>query len=362
MLATETQRTGIYMLFSAACLVVVVFGMRWAAPILVPFALALFLAVLSLPLLFFLAKNRVPGVLAILVTLMVNVAVVGGLIYIITHSLNELIVAAPRYIAQGQEAIIAMLARFEGWGVVVSQQMVTDLVDPQRVVDFAGGILRGLANMLTNAFLVLLIMIFILGEALIFPGKIRAIMGYQDTDLGRYTKIVREVQIYLGFKTLISLVTGGLIAGWTHLMGLDFPLFWGLLAFLLNYVPSIGSIIAAVPAVLLAMVQLGLGPALIVAAGYLVVNILMGNIVEPNVLGRTLGLSTLVVVLSLVFWGWLWGPVGMLLSVPLTMVVKIMLENTTDLRWVAVLLAGQAPPRGAAVVAGEGDAGPAGPA
>ncbi len=123
-----------------------------------------------------------------------------------------------------------------------------------------------------------------------------------------------------------------------HLLGLDFALVWGVVAFLLNYIPTIGSIIAAVPAVLLAAVQLGFGRAVLIAAGYVVVNTVLGNLVEPALMGRRLGLSTLVVFLSLVFWGWVWGPVGMLLSVPLTMVVKILLENTDDLRWVAVLL------------------------
>jgi predicted PurR-regulated permease PerM len=113
---------------------------------------------------------------------------------------------------------------------------------------------------------------------------------------------------------------------------------WGLVAFLFNFVPNIGSIIAAVPALLLALVQLGPGPALAAGAGYLVVNIVMGNVVEPRFMGRGVGLSTLVVFLSLVFWGWVLGPVGMLLSVPLTMVVKLALEANPETRWIAVLI------------------------
>ena len=121
-------------------------------------------------------------------------------------------------------------------------------------------------------------------------------------------------------------------------MGLDFPLLWGVVAFMFNFIPTLGSIFAAVPAVLLALLQLGPGPAVIIASGYLLVNVAFGNLIEPTLLGRRLGLSTLVVFVSLVFWGWVWGPVGMLFSVPLTMVVKIALENTADLRWLAVML------------------------
>ena len=119
---------------------------------------------------------------------------------------------------------------------------------------------------------------------------------------------------------------------------------WGLLAFLLNYVPNIGSVIAAVPAVLFAAVQLGPGAALWAAAGYLVMNVAVGSILEPRFMGRGLGLSALVVFLSLVFWGWVLGPVGMFLSVPLTMMIKIALDSHPDTHWIAVLLG----PEGAA--------------
>ena len=121
-------------------------------------------------------------------------------------------------------------------------------------------------------------------------------------------------------------------------MGLDFPLLWGLLAFLLNYIPNIGSIIAAVPAVLLALVQIGPGRAIVIAGGYVAINLLIGNLIEPRVMGQGLGLSTLVVFLSLIFWGWVLGPVGMLLSVPLTMTLVMALESQEDTRRYALIL------------------------
>ena len=125
---------------------------------------------------------------------------------------------------------------------------------------------------------------------------------------------------------------------WLWLLGVDYPILWSLLAFLLNYVPNIGSIIAAVPAVLLALVQLGPGSALWAAAGYLATNVVFGNILEPRFMGRGVGLSPLVVFLSLIFWGWVLGPVGMFLSVPLTITAKIALAASDDTRWAAVLL------------------------
>jgi predicted PurR-regulated permease PerM len=147
----------------------------------------------------------------------------------------------------------------------------------------------------------------------------------------------------MAIKTWISIATGVLVAVWLKLIGVDFPLLWGVLAFVLNYIPNIGSFISAVPAVLLAVIQLGMVQASIAALGYAVVNIVMGSVVEPRFMGRGLGLSTLVVFLSLVFWGWVLGPVGMLLSVPLTITAKMALESREESRWAAVLLGPEIP-------------------
>ena len=151
---------------------------------------------------------------------------------------------------------------------------------------------------------------------------------------------------------MISLATGVLVAAWLRIVGVDYALLWGLLAFLLNYIPSIGSFIAAVPAVMLAFLQLGPGDGIVTAIGYLVINTVIGNFIEPRVMGEGMGLSTLVVFLSLIFWGWVLGPVGMLLSVPLTMIMKIALEASDETRWIAVLL-GSRPAE--TVVGGPGD-------
>jgi len=150
----------------------------------------------------------------------------------------------------------------------------------------------------------------------------------------------------MSIKAVLSLVTGALASLLTWLAGVDFPLLWGLVAFLFNFVPNIGSVIAAVPAILLAFLQYGVATGLVVAGGYGLINVAIGTVLEPRVMGRRLGLSTLVVFLSLIVWGWVLGPVGMLLSVPLTMAVKIVCESREDLRIIAVLL-GPASERGA---------------
>jgi predicted PurR-regulated permease PerM len=157
--------------------------------------------------------------------------------------------------------------------------------------------------------------------------------------LERSSKIVREIQHFLAIKTLISAATGLTVGVAMWGLGLDFALLWGLLAFLLNFIPNVGSIIAAFPAVVVALLQIGPGAAVLVMVVYVGVNALFGNFLEPMLLGRQLGIATLVVILSLVFWGWVWGPIGMFLSVPLTMALKIGLENSPEFKWVAMLMA-----------------------
>jgi predicted PurR-regulated permease PerM len=196
-------------------------------------------------------------------------------------------------------------------------------------------------------------MTFILLEAAGFPAKLEAALG-GNGGLGKFTKVQSEVQRYLGIKAVISLATGILVGCWLWGLDVDFPLVWALLAFLMNFIPTLGSLLAGVPAVLLALVQHGPGRALAVVVGYLVINLILGTIIEPHLMGRRFGLSTLVVFLSLVFWGWVWGPVGMLLSVPLTMLLKILMENSEEFRWIAMLLDAHPPEQPAAVQATPG--------
>ena len=205
------------------------------------------------------------------------------------------------------------------------------------VMDLAGNLFGAVTRLLQQTATVLLTMTFILLEATGFPAKLEAALG-KEGSIGRFTKVQSEVQRYLGIKAVISLATGILVGSWCAGLDVDFPLVWGLLAFLMNFIPTLGSLLAAVPPVLLALVQFGPGRALAVALGFIFVNLTLGTFIEPHFMGRRFGLSTLVIFLSLIFWGWVWGPIGMLLSVPLTMILKILMENSKDFRWLATLI------------------------
>ncbi len=361
MILDKAETSGARFLLVAAALVVVVAGLKLAGPILLPFALALFLAVMSLPITFWLQRH-VPPWLSIVITMLVTVTLFGVLILLTVQSFSELEPRLDGYrtsLAQLGEGAVEWVRRNELLGSpAVDRYLTLDVIEAGAVFDFLGGAVRQAGSFLSSTFLILLMMVFMLSEATVFPYKLRAILGRKAGSGRRMTKIIREVQIYLGIKTAMSLVTGLLIGTWAWLLGLDFPVLLGLIGFVLNYVPTIGSILAVIPALLLSLIQFGsFGHSVLVLGGYLFINMVFGNLIEPNLMGRRLGLSTLVVILSLIFWAWVWGPIGALLAVPLTMVVRIMLENTEDLRWVAVLL-DKSPPQGRLAMAAAGTAAP----
>ncbi len=361
------------LLLVAACVVVLVAGLRAASSIMVPFLVAVFIAAISLPVLTWL-QRRLPMIVAVLGTILMDLLVIAMAGYLVGSTANQ--VAGE--MGEIQSTLTEWIRDGSDWleerGVPVASWLADSTADgtgdgaaavdpespdaaqaaldggddslslalfsrfePGFLVDFVNRTLRTTTAALSSFLVISLIVIFTLFEAASFGPKVRAAFGSAGAE-ARFARAMHEIQHYMGIKTVISLVTGLLIGIWVGVMGVEFAVFWGLVAFVLNFIPNLGSIIAAVPTTLLAMVQIGVGRALLVALGYLVVNMVIGNFIEPPLLGRRLGLSTLVVVLSLVFWGWVWGPVGMLLSVPLTMVVKILLENTEEFRWVAVLL------------------------
>ena len=354
------QNPGLRFLFTLAVAVILIQGLRFAQPVLLPVAVALFLAVTCLPMVFWLKSKRIPLMLAVLVTVLAVAGIFGLLILVGSLQLPELEAHVGTQIDAISGPLDGWLRQFLVRMPWIAEAELGDLGDAVRglldvptVTALVTGATTWALSFLSTTFLVFLILAFALGEAAVLPLKLRAIAGDGVASDERFRKIIEEVQGYLVIKTLVSLATGVLLGLWTWAMGLELPLLLGLIAFILNYVPTIGSVIASVPALLLALIEVDPQTAafagidvqgtVIVGAGYLTVNIVFGNWLEPTLMGRRLGLSTLIVVLSLVFWGWLWGPLGALLSVPLTMVVKIMLENTKDLKWVAVLLDKNAP-------------------
>ncbi len=335
-------------LIVSAALVIVIAGMKYASPLLVPFLLSVFIAVISFPLMSNLQQKGLPKGLALTFVMLLVVTIGFLLTVLIGSSLTDFSQTLPLY----QQKISAEWGGAIQWlnnhGVSVTDS-IKQMADPAAAVGLVSSILKGFGNVLTDSFLIILTVVFILIETAGLTQKFISLNGGAGTDNGAgagaeqnetmFARVfVEKLRNYMSMKTIISILTGVIIATALWLIGVDYPVLWGVLAFMLNFVPNIGSIIAAVPAVLLTIVQLGFPSALLVAAVYLSVNILIGSIIEPKYMGEGLGLSTLVVFVSLVFWGWVLGPVGMLLSVPLTITVKLALDSKPETEWLGHLL------------------------
>ena len=325
-------------LITMAAFVVVVAGMRAGADIIVPFLLAVFIAVISAPALDWLERLGLPRALAMIVVIAVIIAAGMGITGLVGSSLRQFTANLPEYTDRLNSYTQAVESWLNQRGVPFDARELRNLIDASRVMKLAADIFNSFGGVLTNAFLIFLTVVFLLFETASFAVKLRAVVDDPEDTLARVRNVTESVKRYLAIKTLTSLVTGVVIGISLAILGVDNAVLWGLLAFMLNYVPNIGSIIAAVPAVLFALVQLGVGGALATAAVFAVVNVIIGSVLEPRFMGRGLGLSTLVVFVSLVFWGWVLGPVGMFLSVPLTMTVKIGLGANERTRWLAVFL------------------------
>lgn len=332
-------RTGLTVtLVSLAAAVVVIAGMRAAQALVVPFMLALFLAIIAAPAVTWLQRRRVPAPVAILLVVIVMLAVLTVVGIVLGRSVNVFVAEIPQYQLRMDSLVESIPGSLERFNIDIDPSEIEEIISLGSIMSWVGSGLKGLAALLSNAFMISLIVVFMLFEGVWLPTKLRVAFGEDSSAFLRVSQAASQIQRYLAIKTIICLATGVCVAVLTAVIGLDFVLVWGLLAFLLNFIPTIGSLIAAVPAVMLALVQLGPGSALAVAIGFLMINVLFGNLLEPNVMGRTLGLSTLVVFLSLVFWGWVLGTVGMLLSVPLTMIIKIILESSETTKPIAVML------------------------
>lgn len=312
---------------------------RYASPIVVPFLLALFITVVAIgPIQWMKKRGFSPTVSVVAVTLLV-IACNILLVLMLGSALDQFTNALPGYQSRLTEITQNFFDWGEKYGLHNGFEGLQKIFNPGMVMSFVNTLLGSVTGLMSNAVLILFTAILMLLEAEGVPRKIRLIKkGQGEESVERLSLIVKSMSQYVGTKAFISLITAILVWIGLKIVGLDFAILWAFLAFILNFIPNIGSIMAAVPAVIIALIQLNPTMALVVAALYLAVNVVIGNIVEPMFMGKRMGLSTLAVFLSLLFWGWMFGPVGMLLSVPLTMVVKFFADAHLQLKWLAILL------------------------
>ncbi len=322
----------------AAALVIIFAGAIFAKVIITPFLLAIFISIVCVQPISWLVKKRIPRWVALIIIVVSLVLLFSGFVFLIggsfTFFLNNVIKYEDTITTLGR----AFIKFLNEYGLQIPEDQISTFFQPEKIMGYTSAALKELLIMLGNTFLIFLIILFTLMEFGSFSVKARAIQHGSDKSIAYLSTILKNIRHYLGIKTFICLATGISIYAALSIIGVDYPLLWAVIAGLMNYVPNIGSIIATIPAVFFALVQLGVGGAFWTLAAFTVLHNVLGNFIEPRMMGKGMGLSALVVIISLLFWGFILGLVGMFLATPLTMTIKIVLEQNEKTRWIALLL------------------------
>ncbi|AMO57450.1 AI-2E family transporter [Endozoicomonas montiporae] len=335
MMLTHSRST--QALLTIAAVIVILAGIRLGSDIISPLLLAYFISMILNPVIHGLEKLYLPRALGVLLIISLLVLIFASLVGVVGHAAQEFSRVLPGY----RQDLFDMITRFQGSlakrNISVDFSTLFNTLDSKWLFNLATSFVSRMSSATSYAVVIILTVVFMLFEVPLLQGKLQRALpdpGRQMLDVERF---VSSVNRYVILKSVLSAITGILVTLMLQVKGVEFYVLAGLVAFFLNFIPNIGSILAAIPGILITLLQKGPGDAALIAAGYAAINMVIGNLIEPRVLGRGLGLSSLVVFLSLMLWGWLLGPIGMLLSVPLTMCIKILLESS-DHKGLAQLL------------------------
>jgi len=322
----------------AAASIIIIGGLVAARAIITPLILAIFVSIICAEPVGWLTKKKVPKALAIFLVLSGLIALVGVVGLLLGSSFNQFSKNIPLYTANLNIILETTLLNLRLPENFLSIDFIRETFDVSRIFGLTAGAIGQVISLLSNSIIILLVTIFILDEAASFGIKAKLIEKVTGKPLDFLNDFRHDVKRYLMLKTAISFATGFFIAIYLMIIDVDFPLLWGVIAFFLNFIPNIGSIVAAIPPTLLAFVQFGLSGAILCASGFLVINMVIGNYYDPRILGKGLSLSPLVVFVSLIFWGAILGIIGMFLAVPLTLVLKIWFDQEEGTKWISILL------------------------
>jgi predicted PurR-regulated permease PerM len=325
-------------LVNLAALIIIFAGVIYAKSFITPLLLAIFISIICAQPIEWLERKKIPRWIAMITVILGMVIVITGFAFVIGGTISSFSGNLSKYESTLTDISNSFIQQLNDYGLTVPQDQISKLVQPAKILEYTASVLNTVFNMMGNTFIIFLIIIFILLEFGSFSIKAMAIGNATDQSISYFSTILKNIRQYLAIKTLLSLALGTLIYLALLIIGVDYPLLWALIAGLMNYIPNIGSIIATIPTFVFALVQLGIGGALWTLGASMVIHNVLGNFVEPKIMGKGLGLSTLVVFLSLIFWGFVLGLVGMFLSIPITMTIKIFLERNEKTKWIAILL------------------------
>ncbi|MDG4811504.1 AI-2E family transporter [Hydrogenovibrio sp. 3SP14C1] len=338
-----SKNKGLSWLVGMASVIIILTALKIAESIVVPILLAIFISILSVPFIRLMERHSVPSWLAIMLMLSIWVALLMLFFLMLSNSVEVFSNNLPDYANGVNDLLVELSPLFKYWSFPFFEPTLKEHFSPESIIQFMAEALAGIGVFLMNTFLVLFITIFLLMEESTLTRKFHAAWPNSEYKLHAISEYFKQVNKYILIKTVVSFMTGVLVTLLLMFLDIDFPYLWGVLAMLMNYIPNIGSLVSAVPPVFLALINVGLFDAFMVMSGFIVINVVLGNLIEPRLMGFKFGLSPLVVFLSIMIWGWMFGPVGMILSIPLTMVVQIALFQKEDTRAIAVLLGNKVP-------------------
>lgn len=331
------MKSSIFIVYLAS-FVVVAAGLKAAGTIILPFLIAIFIAIVISPAINQLQRLKLPRFLAFILVVGVIFILLGFITSTVISTINGLLGHLPELQAKFKifnDQIIEILGKY---GVEDVQNIIPSDYDPSKIFASVGAILRGSTEIFSKGFFIFLLVTFMLFETHIFRQKVDYFASKNPQAEMIVDTFISNLKRYLEIKSIASLATGIFIFVGLEMIGVAYAPLWGIVAFVLNFVPTIGSIIAAFPAILVSLLLNDISTTLWTILLYVFVNLSIGNFIEPRFLGKGLGISTLVVLLSLLFWGFLFGIGGMFLAVPLTMSLKIALDANPNTKFIAVLL------------------------
>lgn len=335
---SSTFRSAYQLFVMMACAVIIIFGLKYASSIITPILLAFVLSNIFLPLQRFMISKGVKRWLALTIVLVLMLLVMGLLIVITIASITQFINRIPIYQRDLQITINAVYAWLLTLPYDISDLLNLPNLDVQQMISLSVNVLTTILDAFSNWVVVVILVAFMLADFANLDERLEAAFknSNQIKDIIDMTNSLRH---YVSLTTYIGIVTGIADAVLLLILGVDFAILWGLLGFLMNYIPNIGIIVSMIPPAVLAFLAFGWQKALIVIIGFWLINIIIENIIKPNVMGEDLNISPLFIMLSLVLWSFVLGPMGTILAVPMTLIVsQLILKRSEETQWLAVLM------------------------
>jgi len=339
-LQNETSRLWqINQLFLFLGMLSVVFAvLKAASAVIVPILIAGAIAILLSPLFGVLERRRVPRIVALIFVIALSSLLLVALGAFLSHEVQAFFSDSGNLTGQIQKTIDSSFAKLDGFGIHLEGPELRSMLHPGSIIAFFQGMLRQLGNQLSNIFLIIFMAAFIVMDSTYMPLKLKKVFAGKEAGLEAVMAFIDKIKTYFLIKAKVSIFTAVWALGVLWYYDIPYLYLWAAFAFFLNFIPVIGSILAAVPPVIIALIEQGAMTGVWVALWYLVINIVMGNMIEPSIMGRGLGLSATTIFLSMTFWGWMFGPAGMILSVPLSMGFQFLMLQYEETKWVGFIM------------------------